>query len=154
MADDLHSQPGTGIGGLVSLLAVVGFSDVVWDSYCLSFAIDQYLASWQILDGFPYLLIGFVSVPTNRIQVFHLLHFSMSSALNDLMIDNLVHDEFFCLVIFLVFDNSSFFVWTQLSGQALSTSVAVTSEAFSFFCLVASSWSHSFSSSSLSQRYM
>lgn len=135
----VHDQPSrisTGSGGLANWLSLVGFTHVFLVCYFLPFAISQHLASWDVLDWFPYVLIRFLSVPKNPVQVFNLLHVLMSSGLVDLMIDNLVDDKICRLIIFLVLSISRLFVTTTVPWQALSTSVSVISD--SFFLLLGS----------------
>lgn len=52
VVDDQPCWLCTGSGGLLSSLVVVGFVDVVWDSYFSSIAIAQHPASWKVLDLF------------------------------------------------------------------------------------------------------
>lgn len=56
VADDQPSRLGTERGGLACWLAVFGFTDVVWDSYFISFAVAQHLTLWKLLDFFSMCL--------------------------------------------------------------------------------------------------
>lgn len=68
-----------------------------------------------MVDLFPYVFIGFVSVPTNPIHFLTVLLVAMSLTVIDFMLDNLVDDIFFRFV-FLLFFNVAFSVLT-LTGR-------------------------------------
>lgn len=87
--------------GLVDRLEIFRFTEIVWDSYFLTFEIDQHLDSWQVPDRFRDVFNGVLYVPTSLIQLSTLFRVSMPSTLVDFLIYNRFDGKLFCLVVFL-----------------------------------------------------